>query len=203
MPSTTASRMEAFSDGVFSIASTLLVLEIALRPPGTALEQLVHTWPAYLAYTISFMTIGAAWLGHSSITDRLVRADPLLLRINLLLLFVVAFLPFPTKLIAEALGDRNDERVFVTMYGLTLLTMRLLLTAVDTHARHARLYSDAEADEELQTDRETILGVGIAYGVAILVGLVFPTAAVLLYLALGVLLVVPFQHLRRMLFSPD
>ena len=55
--------MEAFSDGVFSIASTLLVLEIALRPPGTALEQLVHTWPAYLGYTISFMTIGAAWLG--------------------------------------------------------------------------------------------------------------------------------------------
>ena len=119
------------------------------RPPCTGLEQLVHTWPVDLGYTISFMTIGAAWLGHSSITDRLVRADPMLLRINLLLLFVVAFLPFPTKLIAEALGDRNDERVFVTMYGLTLLMMRLLLTAVDSHARHAQLYSDDEVDEEL------------------------------------------------------
>ena len=142
-----------------------------------------------------------AWLGHSAITSRLERADPLLLRINLLLLFVVAFLPFPTKLIAEALGERNEERVYVTMYGLTLLAMRVLLTAVDAHARHAGLYADDEADEELQIDRQTILGIGVAYIVAILIGLVLPTLAVLLYLALGLLLVVPFRHLRMLLFT--
>jgi TMEM175 potassium channel family protein len=80
--------MEAFSDGVLSIATTLLVLEIAVHPPGTALEQLRHEWPAYLGYAISFLTIGAAWLAHNAITDRLTRVDSLLLRINLLLLFV-------------------------------------------------------------------------------------------------------------------
>src|SRR6187399_935032 len=95
------SRMEAFSDGVFSIAATLLVLEIAVHPPGTALELLGNEWPGYLGYAISFLTIGAAWIAHNSITDRLTRADSLLLRINLLLLFAVAFIPFPTKLIAE------------------------------------------------------------------------------------------------------
>ena len=121
--------MEAFSDGVFSIATTLLVLEIAVHPPGTALEQLRHEWPAYLGYAISFLTIGAAWLAHNAITDRLTRADTLLLRINLLLLFVVAFMPFPTKLIAEALHEPDNERVFVTLYGVTLLTIRLLLFA--------------------------------------------------------------------------
>jgi hypothetical protein len=74
--------MEAFSDGVFSIAATLLVLDIALRPPGTPLEQVLHAWPAYLGHVISFLTIGAAWIGHDAITDRLTRADSLLLRIN-------------------------------------------------------------------------------------------------------------------------
>ena len=100
-----SSRMEAFSDGVFSIAATLLVLDIALHPPGTPLEQVLHAWPAYLGYLVSFLTIGAAWLLHSAMTDRLQRADSLLLRINLLLLLVIAFLPFPTKLVAEAIHD--------------------------------------------------------------------------------------------------
>ena len=58
-----------------------------------------------MGYAIGFLTIGAAWLGHNAMTDRLTRADMLMLRINLLLLMVVAFLPFPTKLIAEAWSD--------------------------------------------------------------------------------------------------
>jgi hypothetical protein len=55
-------RMEGFSDGVFGFAITLLVLDIALRPPGRPLQQLLHAWPFYLAYVISFLTIGGAWL---------------------------------------------------------------------------------------------------------------------------------------------
>jgi len=66
--------MEAFSDGVFSIAATLLVLEIALHPPGTPLEQVLDAWPAYLGYVISFLTIGAAWLGHDSTVRLLLTA---------------------------------------------------------------------------------------------------------------------------------
>ena len=96
-------RLEAFSDGVFAIAITLLILEVALRPPGSPLEQVLHVWPSYLAYVVSFLTIGAAWLGHNEMTDGLERTDPILLRINLLLLLVVVFLPFPTRLVAESL----------------------------------------------------------------------------------------------------
>ena len=142
--------MEAYSDGVFSIAGTLLVLDIALNPPGTALEQVLHAWPAYLGYLISFLTIGAAWIGHSAMTDRLTHVDRSLLGINLMLLLVVAFLPFPTKLIADGLGDQNGERVFVTMYGLTLLTIRLISFLLDAYARHEHLYSAPEADEEVE-----------------------------------------------------
>ena len=193
-------RMEAFSDGVFSIAATLLVLDIALHPPGTALEQLRHAWPAYLGYLISFLTIGAAWLAHSAMTDRLTRADSLLLRINLLLLLVVAFLPFPTKLIADSLHHTNAERVYITLYGLTLLTIRLLGYALDGYARHEHLYSHDPDDEDLQSERRTRVPVGAGYALAILIGLAFPTVAVALYFALALYIVLPFRDLRRVLF---
>ena len=196
-----ASRMEAFSDGVFSIAATLLVLDLALHPPGTPLERFLREWPGYLGYAISFLTIGAAWLGHDSITDRLPRVDSLLLRINLLLLFVIAFLPFPTRLIAEALHDTNSERVFVTVYGLTLLTIRLLVTALDAYARRQHLYAHGEADEELQTERRQHWPVLAGFVIAILIGLAAPTAAVMLYFALAVFLIVPFRDIRRLLFG--
>ncbi len=192
--------MEAYSDGVFSIASTLLVLEIALHPPGTALEQLRHAWPAYLGYLISFLTIGASWLEHGAITDRLTRVDGVLLRINLLLLLVIGFLPFPTKLIAEAINQRNEERVSSPCTASLLLAIRLLGSALDMYARRERLYADEEADEELRTDRRTFLPAVISYVVAILIGLVFPTVAVVLYLVLATILIVPFREIGN-LFS--
>ena len=80
-----------------------------------------HAWTSYLAYAVSFLTIGAAWLAHTSLTDRLTRSDPIFLQINLLVLLVVAFLPFPIRLAADALHDNSAERVAVTIYGLTLL----------------------------------------------------------------------------------
>jgi hypothetical protein len=89
-------------------------------------------------------------------TDRLTRADSLLLRINLLLLLVIAFLPFPTKLIAQAIHDTSGERVFVTLYGVTLLTIRLVGFALDAYARREHLYSHEQKDEELLTDRRDV-----------------------------------------------
>ena len=109
-------RMEGFSDGVLGFAITLLVLDLALRPPGTPLQQVLHAWPSYLAYLISFLTIGGAWLAHTGLTDQLERIDPVILRLNLLVLLAVTFLPFPTRLTA-ALHNTSGERVFVTMFG--------------------------------------------------------------------------------------
>ena len=98
-------RMEGFSDGVFGFAMTLLVLGIALRPPGTPLQQVLHAWRYYLAYVVSFLTIGGTWLQHTALTDQLARVDQLFLRLNLLVLLVVVFLPFPTELVADALQN--------------------------------------------------------------------------------------------------
>ena len=195
--SLSSSRMEAFSDGVLSIAATLLVFNLALRPPGTPQEQFRHAWPAYLGYAISFLTIGAAWLGHTSITARLSHVDPVLLRINLLLLLLVAFLPFPTRLVADALHDTNTERTFITVYGLTLLAIRLLVFALDVYATRADLYSHEEGDAAAQQERKIRWPVLIGYMAAIVVGFASPEVAVVLYFALTLFLVVPARHVRE------
>lgn len=114
--------MEAFSDGVFAIAITLLVLEIAV-PAGSGgdlLAVLGDEWPSYLAYFVSFASIGAVWLAHTVITEYLDHANSVLIRLNLLLLLVVSFLPFPTKLLAEYVKESEAERVAATVYGINL-----------------------------------------------------------------------------------
>ena len=125
-------RLEAFSDGVFAIAITLLILDIGVS--GRAGENLLGAiralWPSYLAYVASFSTIGAAWLAHNAITEYLDRADAAFVRLNLLLLLFVSFLPFPTRLVAEYIHQDKAERVAVTFYGIMLLlssTMLLVL----------------------------------------------------------------------------
>jgi len=198
-------RMEAFSDGVFAFAATLLVLDLALRPPGTPLEQVLHAWSGYLAYVVSFLTIGGAWLLYTALTDQLARADSLFLRLNLLVLLVVVFLPFPTGLVADALHDTSvlhetsSERVYVTMYGLTLLAIRLLGSALDAYARHEHLSSPHQDGEEMHRDRRKLLPVVIGYAIAILIGLALPVAAVALYFGIAVYLVVPFREATRVL----
>lgn len=103
-----------------------------------------------MAYIISFLTIGAAWLAHTALTDRLAWTDPVFLEINLLILLVVAFLLFPTRLVADVLYTASGEQVFVTLYGLTLLAIRLLGSALDAYARHEHLYSSHEDGEKLR-----------------------------------------------------
>jgi uncharacterized membrane protein len=175
------------------------VLELTLREADTPLRSVLEAWPSLLAYVISFLTIGAAWLAHSSFTDRLTRSDPILLRLNLLLLLAVTFLPFPTRLVAEALLDVDGERVFVTMYGLTLLAIRIFLTILDEYARREHLYSDEPESAESKRERRQLLPIVAGYSVAILVGLVWPAVAVVFYCVIGVVLVVPFREVWQLL----
>jgi uncharacterized membrane protein len=189
--------MEAFSDGVFAFAATLLVIDLAIHPPGSPLDQVLHAWPSYVAYLISFLTIGAAWLAHTAMTDRLEHTDSIFLRLNLLLLLMVTFLPFPTGLVGAALREPGSERVFVTMYGLTLLAIRLTGFAVDAYADREHLYVTAGDDEE-RRERRQLLPVVTAYVAGLAIGLAFPVPAVWVYLGIAVYLVVPFRDVRRL-----
>ena len=192
-------RMEAFSDGVIAIAITLLVLDLSLHPPGSPLHQFLEAWPSLLAYVVSFLTIGSAWIDHNALTDRLACVDTILLRLNLLFLLFVAFLPFPTRLVADSLTSTSRERVYVTMYGLTLLAIRLLGSLLDAYARYEHLYSPTGEGEELQSTQRKFLPVVVGYVVAIIIGLLLPVLAAALYAGLAVYLVVPFREAARVL----
>jgi uncharacterized membrane protein len=194
-------RMEAFSDGVLAIAVTLLVLDVAIRPPGSPTEQFFRGWPSYLAYVVSFLTIGAAWIGHHALTDRLKGVDPLFLRLNLLFLLAVSFLPFPTRLVAEALDKSTAwQRMAAVVYGLTLLVIRLLGSALTGYTRREGLRQSGPDEPDAQEAHKKFRYVVAAYVVTILLALVVPMVTIILYFAIAIFLVVPFRSIASEVF---
>ena len=97
-------RLEAFSDGVFAVAITLLALDLPVRGPDLA-AQLAHHWPAFAAFVVSFFTIGIIWVNHHALFRNFSRIDRPLLFLNLLLLFSVVLIPFATSTIAAYLRE--------------------------------------------------------------------------------------------------
>ena len=166
--------MEGFSDGVMGFAITLLVVDIAVRPPGSPSEQFFNVWPSYLAYLVSFFTIGAAWIAHHGLTDGLDRVDSIFLRLNLLFLLAIAFLPFPTRLLVEGLDKSTAwQRLGVVVFGLTLLLIRLLFAALSAYVRSAQLRRAGVDDPDLDEAHKKFKFVIVAYVVIILLGCSF------------------------------
>jgi uncharacterized membrane protein len=185
-------RTETFSDGVFAIAVTLLVLN--LQVPASDLRHLwhgiAHQWPAYLGYATSFVTVGAIWLTHHGILRRLEYVNNTLMRLNLLLLMAVSFLPFPTMLMAETIRDADSVRAAVIFYGASLLATWLVLSAMwravaRRPALHRPEVTDGEIDELMGVMTPSI---GFYLGAAAL-ALVQPQLAVFVYLLAAVLAV--------------
>jgi uncharacterized membrane protein len=137
-------RLVAFSDGVFAITITLLVLEI--RPPTddkNLPHGLVALWPSYLAYAVTFLFIGQVWANHHVMFDHIRAADRIVLLLNTVLLMVVAFLPFATSVIAGALRSGDGERTAVGFYGIAFAVTALTFNGVWQYACRHRLLSEA------------------------------------------------------------
>lgn len=195
-------RMEGFSDGVLAFAITLLVVDIAVRPPGSPSQEFFHAWPSYLAYLVSFFTIGGAWIAHHGLTDELDRIDQIFLRLNLLFLLAIAFLPFPTRLMVEGLERSTAwQRLAVVVYGLTLLLIRLLFAALSAYVRRRHLRRAGVDDPDLDEARKKFNYAIAAYLLTILVGLFIPKLAIFLYFAVAVFLFVPFRTVAREIFG--
>jgi uncharacterized membrane protein len=137
-------RLVTFSDAVFAITITLLVLEI--KPP-TDYQNLLHglavLWPSYLAYAVTFLFIGQVWANHHVMFDHIRLADRLILLLNTLLLMVVAFLPFATSVLAGALRTGHGQRIAVVFYGVAFAVTALTFNAVWQYASRHRLLSEA------------------------------------------------------------
>jgi uncharacterized membrane protein len=140
-------RMEAFSDGVFAVAITLLVLDLHLpASDGHSVAYLLaHQWPQYFAYVVSFMVIGIIWVNHHVIIDKLARVDRALLFLNLLLLLFVVLIPFPTSVVSSHLSAGGwDAKVAVAFYNVVMEGMGLAISAIYVWAgRHHELLDES------------------------------------------------------------
>lgn len=191
-------RLEAFSDGVFAIAVTLLVLDLKVpESPERLLQQLFAEWPSLLGYLVSFAFISASWVAHTGLTQLLRSADGVFLGLNLLLLLFVSFLPFTTSLFTKHLTD-SGERVAVVAFGLNLTLAALMVGALTSYViRGAEPRSEADRAELVRVERERWLLVGLIAG-STAISAAFPKIAVGFYLGVSAVLITqPIWRLHR------
>jgi uncharacterized membrane protein len=133
-------RLEAFSDGVFAIAITLLIIDVKVPEveTGALWHALRGQWSSYAGFVVSFLIIGVIWVNHHTMFDTIVKTDEKLLFLNVLLLMVVAFIPFPTALLAHYLETGHDARISAYVYSATMLAMGLAYTAVWAYAMRTK-----------------------------------------------------------------
>ena len=180
-------RLEAFADGIFAVAATLLILNIAVdetRPLGP--ELLAH-WTSYAAYAISFTTIGIIWANHHTVMHQIGHVDRTFLIMNVLFLLVIAFIPFPTRLLALDIGRADSAEAAALAYGVTLTLTAILFNVLWRYAAYGDRLIRGDADRRAVEgiSRSYILGPLVYLG-ATLVALKSPVASALLYAALAI-----------------
>jgi uncharacterized membrane protein len=191
-------RLEAFADGVFAIAATLLIIDVTVpeRAPSVG-HAVLHAWPEYAAYAVSFLTIGIMWLNHHQCLRQIGAVDRTFMVLNLFLLMCIAFVPFPTKLVALHLRDPGERAAALT-YGVTLTLTAVCFAAFWFYAaRGGRLIAE-DADRRVirGISRSYLPGVPI-YGTATLLALWHARLAVALFAAIALFYVIESSLFAR------
>jgi uncharacterized membrane protein len=154
------SRLEIFADAIFAIAATLLILDVSVHAPGPALGEAVkHAWPEYAAYGVSFLIIGIWWVNHHHCMKLIDQADRAFLFLNIALLACIAFLPFPTELVAQHLRDSGVRTAAIT-YGLTMTAASICFVSFWFYAASGRRLIAKTVDQSVVTafSRSTLPG---------------------------------------------
>jgi uncharacterized membrane protein len=176
-------RAEAFSDGVFAIAITLLILAVGIEQAlaaGDLGQDLLDLWPAYVAYAVSFLTIGIMWVNHHSVFRQFERVDRPLLLLNILLLMLIAFVPFPTRVVAEHAQSADDRQAAALLYGTTMTITAILFFSVWIYGSRKLLRPDADRREVTGITRSYLPGAP-TYATATLIAFVSSTASLILF----------------------
>ena len=177
-------RLETFADGVFAIAATLLILNVdaqVIRDTPDLGARLVHIWPSYVAYAVSFITIGIMWVNHHTIMSQVDKTDRRFLIANIGLLLCIAFFPFTTRLVAEHVRGDGAEAAALA-YGLTGVVTAIMFNITWFYASVGRrlLRSDADPGIVSGITRTYIPGPWI-YLTAALIAFVSPVASIIGY----------------------
>ncbi len=180
-------RLEAFSDGVFAIAVTLLILEIhvpAREHAETLGHELLRIWPSYLGYLTSFLTIGVMWINHHYVFELIARVDRTMLVLNTLLLMLIAFVPFPTRVVAEFARSEVDRRNAALLYGLTLTITAILFFALWMYGSRRLLRADADPRVVSGITRSYLPGAPL-YAIATLLAFLSSLASLIMFAAIA------------------
>lgn len=180
------SRVEAFSDGVFAIAITLLILAVGIdkAPHGDLGAYLVDLWPAYLAYAVSFVTIGIMWVNHHLLFQNFARVDRPMLLLNILLLLLIAFVPFPTRIAAEFARSETDRRDAAFLYGITMTATAILFITLWMYGSRRLLRPDADPRIVSGITRSYLPGAPL-YATATLVAFLSSLASLIMFAAIA------------------
>jgi uncharacterized membrane protein len=189
-------RLETFSDGVFAIAATLLILDVH-RAGGSVAHGLVHAWPSYTTYAISFLTIGIIWVNHHTVMQQIGRVDRTFLFINVVFLMIVAFSPYPTRVMASTL--RDGSHAGAVAYGLVFTMMAVSYGAMWFYASSGRRLIRADADPRIVSGISRSFAPGsVIYAAATASALISAYLAVALYGAIAL-----FYVVESSVFSSD
>jgi uncharacterized membrane protein len=187
--SSTTQRLEAFSDGVLAIAITLLVLQIDVpnAQQGSLFDELIDLWPSYLAFILSFAVIGIMWVSHHSMFERIANVDRTLMFLNLLLLMGIAFLPFPTALLARYIQQGGENAEFAAaMYSTTMTLIGLFFAAMWYQLyRNPRLLVGGIGVERARVATMRSLVGPIVYALTIGLAFVSPESCFVVYFAMA------------------
>jgi uncharacterized membrane protein len=180
-------RLEAFSDGVFAIAITLLVLDLHVPDVGggSLAHALGHQWPADVSYVVSFLTIGIIWVNHHNLLRHLERCDRGLLFLNVFLLMTVAVIPFPTALVSHYARSPNASTAAL-VYGGVMVTMALLFNALWHHSIRGGLLAAGADSREVSGITRSYLPGPLLYLAGTLTALVSADASLVMYAAIAV-----------------
>ncbi len=178
-------RLEAFSDGIFAFAATLLILNLAVEGHPLS-RQLLGIWPSYVAYALSFVTIGIIWTNHHLVMHQVAHIDRFFQMASVIFLMFIAFIPFPTRLLALNLESEGAQAAALA-YGITLTATAVMFNVLWRYAASGRRLLHHDADQKVVDgiSRTYLLGLAI-YLAATLVALVSPVASAALYVAIGV-----------------
>ncbi|HSP54616.1 MAG TPA: TMEM175 family protein [Dehalococcoidia bacterium] len=187
-------RIETFSDGVFAIAITLLILEIGV-PRLQGGEGLGHAlgdlWPQYFAYVLSFVMIGIYWANHHALFKLFVRTDHVFLLLNVSFLMCIAFLPFPTAVLGDYLDDAGQRQAAVTLYAFGLLLPAFGWLCVWLYAGWHRLTDERLDPSFLRFLTVQYLLSNTFYGLAVAISFASAYAALAVCVCLTLLYLLP------------
>ena len=190
-------RLEAFSDGVFAIAITLLILEVKIPhtdgvTPGGLTQALLHLWPSYGAYVLSFVMIGIYWANHHSICRYFVKTDHPFNLLHVLFLMCIAFVPFPTAILGQYVMHPETNRAAVTFYvlGMLLPAAAWLLIWLYASQRHRLLEPSLDPRFVRRLTRQFIIS-NLLYAGALALALWMPLASLTICVGLTLLYLLP------------